>query len=215
MPAITLQSFKSYVPLLPWFVLAIILGSAWAGVHLLMVAPAGAYLSRVEADRSAMRQKITARQDARETAKDMSYVLRLLPTQRDFAELPLAISEEAIHKGVALPSVSYAFEKPDDAMASKAIFRGPVTGRYEDLRRFIYGVETSNQLVFIEDLEVSRSGKSEREAQNREIVTFNLKMSTYVRKNAALASNTGPTSESVPHGNAPKDKAPGKEVNAQ
>ena len=215
MPAITLRSFKSYFPLLSWFVLAIILGIAWAGTHLLVMAPAEAHLSRVEADRSAMRQKITARQDARETAKDMSHVLRLLPTQRDFAQLPLTISEEAIHRGVALPSVSYAFEKPDDAMISKAIFRGPVTGRYDDLRRFIYGLETSSRLVFIEDLEVSRSGKAERDSQDREIVTFNLKMSTYVRKNAALVRSIAPAPASVPHANLPDDKAPRKEVNAQ
>jgi Tfp pilus assembly protein PilO len=214
MPAITLQSFKSYAPLLPWFVLAIILGSAWAGMHLLVIAPAAAHLSRVEADRSAIRQKITTRQDAKVTAKDMSHVLLLLPTRRDFAELPMAISEEARQKGVTLPSISYAFEKPDDAMASKAIFQGPVTGRYEDLRRFIYGLETSSPLVFIEDLDVSRSGKSERDNQNREIVTFNLKMSTYVRKNAALTSNRAPAPEAVPQGNLPEDNA-SRKVNVQ
>src|SRR5918992_897623 len=109
MPSITLHSFKSYIPLLPWFVLAFILGVAWAGMHLLVLAPAEAHLYRVEADRSLMRQKITARQDARETAKDMSDVLRMLPTRRDFAQLPLTISEEANHRGVALPSVSYTF----------------------------------------------------------------------------------------------------------
>lgn len=215
MPSITLQSFKSYFPLLPWVVLAIILGIAWGAVHVLVLAPAEAHLARVEADRSAMRQKITARQDARDTAKDMSRVLGLLPTQRDFAQLPRMISEEAIHKGVALPSVSYAFEKPDDTMASKAIFRGPVTGRYQDLRQFIYGLETSNQLIFIEDLDVSRSGKSERDSQSREIVTFNLKMSTYVRKNPALANNIAPASKSMPHVNLPEDNPQRKEVNAQ
>jgi Tfp pilus assembly protein PilO len=215
MRAITLHSFKSYFPLLPWFVLALILGIAWAAAHLLVMAPAEAHLSRVETDRSAMRQKTTARQDARETAKDMSHVLRLLPTQRDFAQLPLTISEEATQRGVALPSVSYAFEKTDNAMASKAIFRGPVTGRYEDLRRFIHGLETSSQLLFIEDLDVTRSGKAERDFQDREIVTFNLKMSTYVRKNAALAGNIAPPPASVPSANPPNDTAPKKKVNAQ
>jgi Tfp pilus assembly protein PilO len=134
MPAITRQSFKSYLPLIPWLVLAAIFGIAWAGIHFLMLGPAQEYLSQAEAQRIAVRQQIASRQDARQTAKDMSHLLTLLPTQRDFAQLPEVISEEALHKGVILPGLSYTFEKADQSLGSRVILRGPVTGRYEDLR---------------------------------------------------------------------------------
>jgi len=211
MPAITRQSFKSYLPLIPWLVLAAIFGIAWAGIHFLMLGPAQEHLSQAEAQRIAVRQQITSRQDARQTAKDMSHLLTLLPTQRDFAQLPEVISEEALHKGVILPGLSYTFEKPDQSLGSRVILKGPVTGRYEDLRRFIYGLETSSWLVFIEDLDVSRSGK---ENQNRDVVTVNLQFSTYVRKNASPPSATPVIGNPAPQRNLADDKRQ-KEVRAK
>jgi len=211
MPAITRQSFKSYLPLIPWLVLAAIFGSAWAGIHFLMLGPAQEHLSQAEAQRIAVRQQITSRQDARQTAKDMSHLLTLLPTQRDFAQLPEVISEEALHKGVILPGLSYTFEKPDQSLGSRVILKGPVTGRYEDLRRFIYGLETSSWLVFIEDLDVSRSGK---ENQNRDVVTVNLQFSTYIRKNASPPSATPVIGNPAPQQNLADDKRQ-KEVRAE
>jgi Tfp pilus assembly protein PilO len=211
MPAITRQSFKSYLPLIPWLVLAAIFGIAWGGMHFLMLGPAQEHLSQAEAQRIAVRQQITSRQDARQTAKDMSHLLTLLPTQRDFAQLPEVISEEAQHKGVILPGLSYTFDKPDQSLGSRVILKGPVTGRYEDLRRFIYGLETSSWLVFIEDLDVSRSGK---ENQNRDVVTVNLQFSTYIRKNASPPSATPVIGNPAPQRNLADDKRQ-KEVRAK
>ena len=214
MPAITRQSFKSYLPLIPWLILAAIFGIAWAGMHFLILGPAEEHLSQAEAQRMAVRQQITSRQDARETAKDMSHLLALLPTQRDFAQLPQTISEEALHEGVILPGLSYTFEKPDQSLGNRVILRGPVTGRYEDLRRFIYGLETSNRLVFIEDLDVSRSGKADKQSTKRDVVTVNLQISTYIRKNASAPAATPASANPAPGLNVPDDKRQ-KEARAQ
>lgn len=205
------QSLKSYLPLIPWLILAGVLTVAWIGEHFLLLAPAQVYLSGVEAERTAIRQKTRQRQEAKNTAKDMAYLFSLLPTQRDFAQLPSTISEEAIHNGVRLPALSYSpFEKSEEGLPSKAVFRGPVTGRYEDLRRFIYGLESSGRLVFIEDLDVSRTGNVEKEYQSPEVITVNLQMSTYVKKGGAppspAPSGTGPS----PKPGAQDKKKPGK-----
>ena len=215
MPALTRQSFKAYIPLVPWLILAVIFGMAWTGMHFFVLRPAEEHLFRTEADRNAVRQQIIRRQDAKETAQDMSRLLALLPTPRDFAQLPLTISEEANHKGVMLPSLSYTLEKSGQELATKATFKGPVTGRYEDLRRFIYGLETSSWLVFIEDLDVGRSGKSEKESQYRDVITVNLRMATYVRKNASPASPIPPSTGSSSQPTMIDDKHQGKEVRAQ
>jgi Tfp pilus assembly protein PilO len=205
MRGITHQSFKSYLPLIPWLVLAAVCGVAWAATRLLLLGPAEDHLSRVEAERVAVRHQVSRRQQAKETVKDLTRLLALLPTQRDFAELPQTISEQASHSGVILPSLTYSLEKPEGP-ARKALLKGPVTGRYEDLRRFIYNLESGNRLVFIEDLDVTRSVKSERDFQAREAITFRLQMSTYVRKNPASLPAGGP---SVP---APQ---PQQQANAQ
>ena len=54
-----------------------------------------------------------------------------------------------------------------------------MTGRYEDLRRFIYGLETAEELLFIEDLELTRSGGSQDTP-----LTFNIRIATYLRGDA-------------------------------
>jgi Tfp pilus assembly protein PilO len=51
-----------------------------------------------------------------------------------------------------------------------------MTGRYEDLRRFLYDLETAEELVYIEDLELVPSG-----AQHDQTLTFNIKIATYLR----------------------------------
>jgi Tfp pilus assembly protein PilO len=209
------QSLKSYLPLIPWLILAGALGIAWIGVHLLLLTPAQVHLSAMESEHAAIKQKTRQRLEAKATAKDMAYLFSLLPTQRDFAQLPDTISEEASRNGVRLPALSYSpFEKSEEGLASKAVFRGPATGRYEDLRRFIYGLESSGRLVFIDDLDVSRSGKGEKEFQNQspEVITVNLQMSTYVKKGGAPPSSASPGARSSPKP-APQDKKkPGKEA---
>jgi Tfp pilus assembly protein PilO len=182
---ITRQRFKSYSPIIPWLILATIFGMTWAGMHFVILAPAEEHLARVEAERITVRQKASRRQEAKETARDLAKLLALLPTQRDFSQLPLTISEDASHNGVTLSSLSYTVEKADQGPARKAMFQGPVTGRYEDLRRFIYSLESGGRLVFIEDLDVSRPISSERGSPNRDALTFKLHISTYIRKSAA------------------------------
>jgi len=58
------------------------------------------------------------------------------------------------------------------------VLQGEVTGRYEDLRRFIHHLESSDRLLFIENLEVGSSAKS-NDRKNAKI-TVKLKIATYV-----------------------------------
>jgi Tfp pilus assembly protein PilO len=51
-----------------------------------------------------------------------------------------------------------------------------MTGRYEDLRRFLNDVETAEELVYIENLELVRS-----DSQKDQRLTFDIKIVTYLR----------------------------------
>ena len=51
-----------------------------------------------------------------------------------------------------------------------------MTGHYEDLRRFLYNLESAEELLFIEDLNLVRSGN----VQDHQL-TFNIRISTYLR----------------------------------
>ena len=100
----------------------------------------------------------------------------VLPVERDFAPLALGITEEAKRDRVILPALSYKTEATTVAHTSKGVLQGTMTGRDEDLRRFLYDVETAEELVYIEDLELVHSG-----AQPDQTLTFNVKIATYLR----------------------------------
>ena len=51
-----------------------------------------------------------------------------------------------------------------------------MSGRYEDLRRFIHDLETADELLLIEDLELNRIG-----GLQSAVLTFNIKIATYLR----------------------------------
>ena len=168
---------QPYGPLILWMAVAGLLGAALVGVHLLVVGPAQDRLAQAEAAWMAARQRIAQRLGAKEARKQVTVILNAVPGHRDFAQLPLALSEVARRDRVAMPDLSYALEKTTAAGFTKALLRGSVSGRYEDLRRFIHHLETAEGFLFIEDLDVSR-----RDGMKGEIVTFHITLSTYIRE---------------------------------
>ena len=166
-----------YGPLILWMAVAGALGAALVAVHLLMVAPAQARFAQAEAAWTAARQRVAQRLDAKQARKDLTVILNALPGQRDFAQLPLAISEVARRDRVSIPDLSYALEKPQAGGFTKALLRGSVSGRYEDLRGFIHHLETADGFLFIEDLNVGRHSTKKGEA-----IAFQITLSTYIRE---------------------------------
>lgn len=172
-------------PLLPW-------ASAVAGllVTLFIVQDLGlaSILStreRLENDWVKMRQTLMQHREAKKAYKDLGQVWSLLPAERDFAPLALGISEEAQRDRVTMPALSYKTEPTPVANASKGLLQGPMSGRYEDLRQFIHKLETAEELLFIEDLEFSRSGEA-----HDHLLTFNIKIATYLRADSVIPNRS-------------------------
>jgi hypothetical protein len=176
-----------FAPLLPWA--GVVLGLLFILflVHDLGVAGAQASRERLESEWASARQVLMYHREARKAKRDLSRVWAVLPDERDFTPLALGISDEAKRDRVVLPALSYKTEPTLAANTSKGLLQGPMTGRYEDLRRFIYGLETAEELVFIEDLELTRSGG----AQDAPL-TFNIKIATYLRSDTGESSLPGP-----------------------
>jgi Tfp pilus assembly protein PilO len=107
--------------------------------------------------------------------KDLAQVWAALPEERDFAPLALGITEEAKRNHVTLPALSYKTESTPVVNTSKGVLQGTMSGRYEDLRRFLYDIETADELVYIEDVDLVPSpGQLDN-------LTFNIKIVTYLR----------------------------------
>ncbi len=164
-------------PLILWMAVAGVLGAALVVVRLLVVAPAQDRLAQAEAEWTAARQRVAQRLEAKQARKDLTVILNVLPGQRDFAQLPLAITEVARRDRVSMPDLSYTLEKLQAGSFTKAVLRGSVSGRYEGLRRFIHHLETADGFLFIEDLNVSGHSVKKDEA-----VTFQITLSTYIRE---------------------------------
>ena len=165
-------------PLLPW--VGVILG-----LLLVVCVVYGVGIVRTQEQRAALEQEwASARQilmrhgEAKKARRDLNQVWAVLPSERDFTPLALGISEEAKRDRVTLPALSYKTEPTLVPHTSKGLLQGSMSGRYEDLRRFIYDLETAEELLLIEDLELARSG-----GQNS-MLTFNIKIATYLRADA-------------------------------
>jgi Tfp pilus assembly protein PilO len=170
------QLRKPYGILIPWLGLVLLLaGFLWA-VRTLEINGVEQSLAKSESDWNQARQEFLYHQEAQKAQKDLARVWSVLPVERDFAPLALGITEEAKRNRVVLPALSYKTEPTPVANTSKGLLQGTMTGRYEDLRRFLYDVETAEELVYIEDLELVHS-----EAQHDQMLTFNIKIATYLR----------------------------------
>ncbi len=174
---------QPYGPLLPWFGLAGLLTVVYLIVHTTFLASAQEQRAVVQAEWTAARQRLVQHMEAKKIRRDLDQVMAVLPAERDFAPLALGVTEEAKRDNVTLPALSYRTEATGVPGTTKAILQGAVSGRYEDLRRFIYNLETAEELLFIEDLDVVRSGNSQDER-----LTFNIKIVTFLRGEAGRAA---------------------------
>jgi Tfp pilus assembly protein PilO len=172
-----LQQFrKPYGILIPWLVWVLLLaGILWA-VRTVGVDAADQRLTIIGSEWNQSRQQFTRHKQAQKARKDLAQVWSALPLQRDFAPLALGITEEAKRDGVTLPALSYKPEPTSVANTNKGVLQGTMTGRYEDLRRFLNDVETAEELVYIENLELVRS-----DSQKDQRLTFDIKIVTYLR----------------------------------
>jgi hypothetical protein len=188
MDRLLLVLHKPFAPVLPWAALALGLCLLWVGVHQVGVMRTEVRRAQLEKEWVSARQRLAHHREARKAQKDLMQVWAVLPAERDFGPLALGISEEAKRDRVMLPALSYKTEPTLVAHTSKGLLQGPMSGRYEDLRRFIYDLETAEELLFIEDLELSRSS-----SQNENNLTFNIKIGTYLRADTSSPAQGSPS----------------------
>ncbi len=176
MNAILEQYRKPYGPLLPWVAMAAILIVGLWVAHSMGHEGAAQGLKQLESEETKARQELLHHKEAMRARKDLARVWAVLPEERDFAPLALGITEEAKRNRVTLPALSYKTESTPVANTSKGVLQGTMTGRYEDLRRFLYDIETAEELVYIEDLDLIPSTNSQES-----MLTFNIRIATYLR----------------------------------
>src|SRR6185503_7748078 len=170
------QLRKPYGILIPWRALVILLAGVLWAVHTVGIDGAEQNRAKLESEWNQARQDLKHHKEAQKARKDLAQIWSVLPVERDCAPLALGITEEAKRNRVILPALSYKTEPTPVANTSKGVLQGTMTGRYEDLRLFLYDVETAEEMVYIEDLELVHS-----DTQQDKTLTFIIKIATYLR----------------------------------
>jgi len=173
------KPYGALVP--PATVVSLLLIALWA-VTWLGLESAEQQRSQLAAQWAHARKEHQQLEAARRAKQDLAQVWAALPEERDFAPLALGITEEAKRNHVTLPALSYKTESTPVVHTSKGVLQGTMSGRYEDLRRFIYDIETADELVYIEDVDLVPS------ATQPDNLTFNIKIVTYLRGEAGKPS---------------------------
>lgn len=171
---------QPYAPLFPLVGLAVFLLVGAYLLHVAVLEPAEQERQQLEAAWVSARLQLARHKEAMKTKEDLRQVWAVFPLVRDFAPLALGVTEEAKRDRITLPALSYKTERTAIPDATKAILQGTVTGRYEDLRKFLYNLETAQELLFIEDLNLIRSGNVQDPT-----LTFNIRIATYLRGDPA------------------------------
>lgn len=173
---------QPYGILIPWIALATVLALALSAIHSGVRHAGEERRAQADTDWTAARQRLAHHREAKKARQDLARVFAMLPSERDFAPLALGVTEEAKQDQVTLPALSYTTEKTTVPNTTKAILQGSISGRYEHLRKFIYDIETAEELMLIEDLDLVRTAN-----QQGQHLTFNVKIATYLRGDESQA----------------------------
>ncbi len=110
--------------------------------------------------------------------KDIGTLVASMPTQKDMPLLIKELEQAARKLGLRVGPVNYDISRKGAEGMTMLTFSFPVNGRYADLKRFVYEVETSPRLVGIESLEIR--------ADQKGTPALALKLMTYVKTGEVL-----------------------------
>jgi Tfp pilus assembly protein PilO len=97
-----------------------------------------------------------------------------IPAQKDMPLLVKELEQMAKKLNLAMAAINYDIPRRESGELAMLAFSFPVEGRYPDIKRFIYEVETSDRVIGIQNVSMeSDKGR----------VKLQLKLMTYVRGN--------------------------------
>ena len=130
-----------------------------------------------------LRQQQITRINAKTTQAQLAKIWKKLPAPKEFSDLGVTITRLAKSNNVRIPGMQYHQEKQDTkkaGLATKGSISFEAFGAYEDIRKFIFKLETSGTYLIIEKLSAEHSKKTDD-------LTFKLRISTYFKPDSALS----------------------------
>jgi Tfp pilus assembly protein PilO len=109
-----------------------------------------------------LERQITQARTSKEQADDelRRFYAEVLP--RDFATAEIAtnlwLNEAATESGLSFKSSRFSTSEIRDSDLTRAYSRVTLEGRYPDIRRFLYEVETAKEFIIVERVELAEQG---------------------------------------------------------
>ncbi len=139
-----------------------------------LIAPSEARLKTGEAQFPELRMRHAEAMLFKEQKPLFAGLLDGIPAQKDMPLLVKELEQMAKRLNLAVAAINYDIPRRESGELAMLSFSFPVEGRYPDIKRFIYEVETSGRLIGIQDVNLeSDQGK----------VRVRMKLMTYVRGN--------------------------------
>ncbi len=171
------------IPVLPWLrengkelrttaILFAVLVCINLALYGLLVAPSAAWLKTWEAKSSELRKRHAEAALFKKQKPLFSGILAGIPTQKDMPLLVKEFVQTARSLNLAVAAINYDIPRREGGELALLSLSFPVEGRYPDIKRFIYEVETSGRPIGIQDMKLESD-------QGR--VKLRMKLMTYVR----------------------------------
>jgi Tfp pilus assembly protein PilO len=97
-----------------------------------------------------------------------------IPAQKDMPLLMKELEQMAKRLNLTVAAINYDIPRRESGELAMLSFSFPVEGRYPDIKRFIYEVETSGRPIGIQDIKLE---------SDRNRIKLQMKLMTYVRGN--------------------------------
>jgi Tfp pilus assembly protein PilO len=142
-------------------------------LYVFLIVPAAGRLSQAEARYAELKKRRVEAVLFQKQKKELAGLLAGIPTQKDMPLLVKEFVQKARGAGLAVSSINYDIPTRGAEELALLTFSFPTEGKYADIKRFLYEVETSDRIVGIQ--EVKLDGDKGR-------VKLQMKLMTYIRE---------------------------------
>jgi len=101
-------------------------------------------------------KKLLTFEDIYHMRDSLGDIEKKLRSQKDFSKLITYLFEQSIFARVDVKDVNYNFEEKKDLKISKLTLQLNIEGKYEDIRRFIYNLESGSHLFQLGNVKINR-----------------------------------------------------------
>ncbi len=142
-------------------------------LYAFLVRPAAARLNESETYYGDLRKRRSEALLFRKQQQELAGLKAGVPSQKDMPLLIKDLVQNARRLNLSVSTINYDIPRRGAEDLALLSFSFPAEGRYADIKRFVYDVETSDRLVGIEDLKLNEGDKGWIQVQ--------MKLVTYVK----------------------------------